>query len=180
MYTRRECIMADTALTTWLRDNNAGDDVIEAFSTEGYLEVDEIDEEDIKKLVKKSGVQKRLTLALAKRAEAAKAKEEAAKPKEKEKRQPMPPPDLPSGTTLDLSARELKHADVKFEVPTALSVEKGELGKPPGELKNEEWMVLAKRRSILCGFDMSGREPTLSREPVRFWKVPDEERHLHA
>jgi hypothetical protein len=102
------------------------------------------------------------------------------KPEKKEKLEPMPPPHLPAGTTFDLSSKELQHADVKFQVPKELAVEKGELGKPPGDLKkpgdlkNEEWMVLANRRSVLCGFNMSGPVPTLcARYPVRYWKVPE-------
>jgi hypothetical protein len=66
----------------------------------------------------------------------------------------------------------LQHADVKFEMLTALAVSKGDRPKTPGELKNEDWMVIAKYAKLLYGFDMRKSDPERPSQPVLHWKVP--------
>jgi hypothetical protein len=170
--------MNDTAVTKWLHANSADDLIVKAFYDQEFYEIADVTDDNIETIAKgKPGLANRLKRTAHEIAAKQKAAEEQAAEKKnasKEKREPLPPPDLPAGETFDLTAPVLQHADVKFEIPTALQVEKGDRPRTPEELKNEEWMVIAKYSKFVYGFDMSTSAPERPREPVLYWKVPSE------
>ncbi|SDF31914.1 MAC/Perforin domain-containing protein [Bradyrhizobium brasilense] len=149
-----------TAVGKWLISNGAGEDA-QAFYDQGYTELEDVTAEAIDDLIKKKGTAAKLKRLLA----------QSNKPK-KSAVEPMPPPDLPAGTTFDLTAPVLQHADVEFRVPSALSVDRGEAAVLPTDIKPEEWMVIAFNSKLIYGYDMRGPAPARPREPVLYWKVP--------
>jgi hypothetical protein len=80
-----------------------------------------------------------------------------------------------SGTTFDLSAPELKSPDgTTFEVPKVLDADTiAEAVISPNNIKQEEWMIIAKASNILFAFQMDRRSPSRGRSPVLEWKVPE-------
>src|SRR4051794_12584712 len=84
--------MAKTAVTKWLTENHATGAVVERFYSEGYYELSEVDEAAIDDIVPEKGTLKRLKLSL-----------EKLHPKPAEVQEPLEAPELPAGTTLDLT-----------------------------------------------------------------------------
>lgn len=146
-----------TKVTRWLQDRFAAG-FAEAFYKEGYLEVDEVDAAAVDRLVTEKGTASRLKADLARRAQGA-----------------MVPPDLPAGTTLDLSKPEVMSADgITFKIPTALSVERTQdVIQSPNALQNADWVVIARNSALLYGFRMDGPGPARARHPVLEWVVPE-------
>lgn len=155
----------DTQVSKWLNANNA-QVYIDEFFSKGFFYVEDIDEEDLKEIVKESGTRRLLGRLV----------------KEKKER-PVPPiPTLPEGTQLDLSARELKSPDgVGFHLPTAVQVSANDKKVvAPSELKQEEWMVVARNSCLLYGRRMDGREPAVAQFPVLVWRIPGQDRFVRS
>ncbi|MDD4274286.1 MAG: hypothetical protein PHG14_11230 [Desulfobacter postgatei] len=155
----------ETQVTKWLKANNAEAYVDEFFSN-GFYYVEDIDDEDLKEIIKEPGTRRMLARLV----------------KEKKER-PVPPiPTLPAETQLDLSARELKSPDgISFNLPTAVQVSPdGKKVVAPSELKQEEWMVVARNSCLLYGRRMDGREPAVAQFPVLVWRVPGEDRFVRS
>jgi hypothetical protein len=146
-----------TAVTSWLRARYAGG-FAEAFYQEGYFDVDEVEVAAVDRIVTEKGTASRLKADLERRARGA-----------------MVPPDLPAGTTLDLSKPEVTSADgVTFTVPTSLSVERTQDAiQSPNALQNGDWVVIARNSALLYGFRMDGPAPARARRPVLEWVVPE-------
>ena len=152
----------------WLEENKFEESVIKRFKKAGYKETKVVDlnEEDIdKKALFKDqpGVAGRLKKALAEW-KAAHAEPEGPGI-----------PDLPEGTSFDLSDPEVEIGTetVRFEIPDQLSVEASETAVvSPKKLKKKDWIVIANNSNLLKGFDMSGEEPKRAQASVLFWMVP--------
>jgi hypothetical protein len=162
--------MKDTEVTKWLEQNYADPSIVKLFYEQEFYNLSDVHESDVDALIKdKRGLVNRLKASLKQAAEKSAPKPEAPT------RQPLPPPDLPAGEVFDLSAPTLQHNDVKFVVPSELQVNASD-GPPraPADLKNAEWMVIAKYAKLIYGFDISQPEPSRPRDPVYCWKVPAE------
>lgn len=155
----------ETQVTKWLKANDA-EAYIDKFFSQGFYYVEDIDDKDLKEIVKEPGIQRMLARLV----------------KEKKER-PVPPiPTLPAETQLDLSARELKSPDgISFNLPTAVQVSAdGKKVVAPSELRQEEWMVVARNSCLLYGRRMDGREPAVAQFPVLVWRVPGEDRFVRS
>ena len=146
-----------TEVTAWLGERFAAS-FAEAFYQEGYLEVGEVDAAAVDRIVTEKGTASRLKADLARRAQGA-----------------MVPPELPAGTTLDLSKPVVTSADgVTFKIPTALSVERTrDAIQSPNALQNADWVVIARNSALLYGFRMDGPTPARARHQVLEWVVPE-------
>lgn len=146
-----------TKVTAWLTDRFAAS-FAEAFYHEGYLDVGEVDAAAVDRIVTEKGTASRLKADLARRAHGA-----------------MVPPELPAGTTLDLSKPVVTSADgTTFKIPTALSVERTQDAiQSPNALQNADWVVIARNSALLYGFRMDGPAPARARRQVLEWVVPE-------
>lgn len=151
----------------WLEENEFEESVVEKFRSAGYekTKIVDLSEKDIDKKVLKDmpGVASQVKRRLAEW----KAEQEAPEGPKK--------PDLPAGESFDLDLPEVEIKGQTFEIPDHLSVSASKAAVvSPMQLKNKDWIAIAKNSNLLRGFDMNGEEPKRAQTPVLFWKVPKE------